>query len=111
MSNKRLHFLTYNRILYCLYMPAFYHGGHLFRQKRNSLFWHQVQEGEYIDILVLGNSHAYMSTDTLLFSSVTGMNVQLFSSSSPNMEETLIHLEQALKYNSPKYIFLEVNST
>ena len=111
MADKRLrHFLHITGFLIVFICLLFTTETIFFDRSEIPYSWHQVQEGEYIDILVLGNSHAYMSTDTLLFSSVTGMNVQLFSSSNQNMEETLIHLEQALKYNPPQYIFLEVNS-
>lgn len=74
--------------------------------------WYRVQnDEEEINVLILGNSHAYTSTNAALLSDVFGgINVEVFASSSLNMEEVLIHLKQALKYKSPNYIFLEIEA-
>lgn len=73
--------------------------------------WRRVKsQDEPIDILVLGNSHAFTSTNAALLSCIWQKDVELFASSNQNMCQTLIHLQQALKYQNPEYIFLEVYS-
>lgn len=72
--------------------------------------WHRIQDDEEIDVLILGNSHAYSSTDALILSGAWGKNVEIFAASSQNMEESLIHLKWAIKYKSPEYVILEIFS-
>lgn len=59
------------------------------------------------DIVVLGNSHAYTSTDANVLTDILGMNVEVFASPSSNMQQTLIHFKQAIEYAQPQYVFLE----
>lgn len=76
--------------------------------------WYRVQDVEEdIDVLILGNSHAFTSTNAAVLEEAMnerGVNCEVFASSSQNMELTLVHLKTALKYKKPKYILLEVFS-
>ncbi len=73
--------------------------------------WYRVQEDETpIDILILGNSNAYTSTNAEVLSDVWGKEVEIFSSARQNMEVSLVFFEEAIKYKTPEYVFLEINS-
>lgn len=62
-----------------------------------------------IDILIMGNSHAYTSLNAKALSDAIGLEVDLLGSSSQYMEQTLENLKVVLQYQTPKYIVLETN--
>lgn len=82
-----------------------------FNKRQVNYAWYRVQNiDENIDVLVLGNSHAFTSTNAAVLSEAMRLDVEVFASSNQNMQGALIHLESALRYKNPKYVLLEVYS-
>lgn len=80
------------------------------RNEVNSV-WEKIQNPkEDIDVLIMGNSHAYTSLDAKVMSQATGLDVELLGSSSQYMEQTLENLKVVLRYQTPKCIILEANA-
>jgi len=67
------------------------------------------QEKNSIDILFLGSSHAYSSFNPYLIKEKTGLNGYNFSTQQQPLWITYYYLKEALKYQNPKYIVLEVH--
>lgn len=67
------------------------------------------QEKNSIDIIFLGSSHAYSSFNPYLIEEKTDLNGYCFCTQQQPMWITYYYLEEALKYQSPKYVVLEVH--
>jgi len=67
------------------------------------------QEKNSIDILVLGSSHAYSSFNPYLIKEKTGLNGYNFSTQQQPLWITYYYFKEALKYQKPKYVVLEVH--
>lgn len=67
------------------------------------------QNRNSIDILVLGSSHAYSAFNPYLIEQETGLNCYDFSTQQQPIWITYYYLKEALKYQQPKYVVLEVH--
>ena len=76
----------------------------------HSELWRQVCNDKEIDMLFLGNSHAYTSVDTKLLTEVYGIEVDTLSASSCSFKESYEAFNCLLKYTKPKYIVIEMYS-
>lgn len=93
-------------MLFCLLEIIFFDKSNIEYQ------WYRVQDvDDDIDVLILGNSHAYTSTNAKALSEAWGLNVEIFGGSGQSMVETLTYYETTMKYKHPHYIFLEVFSS
>lgn len=73
-----------------------------------SSVWGAIQNpNENMDVLVMGNSHAYTGLDTNALSQALGKNIQILGSGSQNMPVTYENLKVLLNYETPEYIILE----
>lgn len=71
--------------------------------------FYALEKGE-VELLVVGNSHAYSSFDTSVISQVTGMESYLLASNSQNTVQAYFNVKEALHYQRPKAIILEAFS-
>ena len=62
-----------------------------------------------VDLLVVGNSHAYSSFDPSVIASETGMNSYILASNSQNIVQTYFNVKEALHYQHPDVIILEAS--
>lgn len=62
-----------------------------------------------IDIIFLGSSHAYSSFNPYLIEQDTGLKGYCFSTQQQPLWITYYYLQEALKYQKPKYVVLEVH--
>lgn len=69
-----------------------------------------AQEKNSIDILFMGSSHMYNGIDPVVFYEETGLRGLNVSSSSANMFQLYYYLLESLKYQSPKYVVLDMYS-
>ena len=67
------------------------------------------QDKNSIDILYLGSSHAYSSFNPYLIEEETKLNGYVFATQQQPLWITYHYLKEALKYQKPKYIVLEVH--
>lgn len=67
------------------------------------------QENNSIDLLVLGSSHAYSSFNPYLIEEKTNLKAYNFSTQQQPLWITYYYLKEALKYQNPKYVVLEVH--
>lgn len=67
------------------------------------------QEKNSIDILFLGSSHSYSSFNPYLIEEKTGLSGYNFCTQQQPIWITYYYLKEALKYQSPKYIVLDVH--
>lgn len=67
------------------------------------------QDRNSIDILFLGSSHAYSAFNPYLLEEETGLNGYNFSTQQQPIWITYYYLKEALKYQQPKYVVLEVH--
>lgn len=67
------------------------------------------QEKNSIDILYLGSSHAYSSFNPYLIEEKTKLNGYVFATQQQPLWITYHYLKEALKYQKPKYVVLEVH--
>lgn len=81
---------------------------YLFEDKRVSTVWETIQqEGEGPDILFMGNSHMYTSTNPILINHKLGIDSKILGSSAQNMVMTKENLKVLLEYQKPDIIVLE----
>lgn len=64
-------------------------------------------EKDSVDVLILGNCHAYSTFMPSIIESVTGKKGYVLGGSSQNVQLTYYHLKEALKRQSPAYVVLE----
>ena len=69
-----------------------------YKQPKNSL-----------DVVVLGSSHAYTSLNPYLIEDETGLKTYDFCTQQQPLWITYYYLKEALKYQHPKYVVLEVH--
>lgn len=62
-----------------------------------------------IDILFLGSSHAYTAFNPYLIEEKTGLSGYVFATQQQPIWITYYYLKEALKYQTPKYVVLEVH--
>lgn len=67
------------------------------------------QDKNSIDILYLGSSHAYSSFNPYLIADETSLNGYVFATQQQPIWITYYYLKEALKYQKPKYVVLEVH--
>ena len=65
-----------------------------------------LKRGE-VEILIVGNSHAYSSFDPDIISDVTGQSSYILASNSQNVVQAYFNVKEALHYQHPNVIILE----
>ena len=88
---------TANRILAFKYDDGILQMEQFYRQPRGS-----------VDLLVLGSSHAFVDIDPAQIEEETGLRTYDLGASMQSMWHTYYDLEEALKYQTPKLIVLDV---
>ena len=68
--------------------------------------FYALKRGE-VEILIVGNSHAYSSFDPDIISDVTGQDSYILASNSQNVVQTYFNVKEALHYQHPDVIILE----
>ena len=68
--------------------------------------FYRLQEGT-VDILIVGNSHAFSSFDPELILKMTGQNSYLLTSNSQNVVQIYFNVKEALHYQHPDTIIME----
>nr|WP_304709908.1 hypothetical protein [uncultured Acetatifactor sp.] len=68
--------------------------------------FYALDKGE-IELLVVGNSHAYSTFDTSVISQMTGMDSYLLATNSQNVVQAYFNVKEALHYQKPETIILE----
>lgn len=113
MSGKhRLRKKEYFKIfLFLLLFFVFLHAAEMLLYPSNAIFrtwqsFYRLPRGE-VEILVVGNSHAYASFDPEVISAVTGKDSYLLTSNSQNMVQTYFNVKEALHYQHPDIIIME----
>ena len=67
------------------------------------------QKKNTIDIIYLGSSHSYTAFNPYLIEKNTGLNGYVFATQQQPIWITYYHLKEALKYQNPKYVILELH--
>lgn len=67
------------------------------------------QDKNSIDLLVLGSSHAYAAFNPYLIEEQTGYKSYVFATQQQPIWITYYYLKEALKYQNPKFVVLEVH--
>ncbi len=70
----------------------------------------QEKEAQPLDILFMGNSHAYCSIDTAMINQEMEIESAVLGSPAQSIEVTLENLKVLLKYQKPRVIVLEANA-
>ena len=75
----------------------------------NTKIWRSFYhlEPQTVDILIVGNSHAYCSFDTDMIEAATGKKTCLLATASQTVTMAYYNVLEALKYQSPETIILE----
>lgn len=71
-------------------------------------FYHTPKQS--VDVLIVGNSHAYSSFDTALFEEEEGKNAYILATNSQNVEQSYFNVKESLKYQKPEVIILEASA-
>ncbi|MBT2160325.1 hypothetical protein [Zobellia barbeyronii] len=61
-----------------------------------------------LDVLILGNSHAYSSYDPDIIDAICGTNSFVIASNSQKIEQVYYNLKEALQYQSPKVAVIQL---
>lgn len=61
-----------------------------------------------LDIIILGNSHAYCSFDPAIINANLGVNAYNLGQGGQHIEVTYAYLEEALKYQQPQLVVVEL---
>ena len=69
------------------------------------------QKANTVDVLVLGSSHAFEGVNTGVLWDDAGISSYILAGSIQPMWNTYYYLKEALKYQTPKLIVLDVYST
>lgn len=72
--------------------------------------WNEISEMKELDVLIMGNSHAYCSFVPDIIEGSTGMTCRVLGSSSEGMNVTYENVRSVLRYCKPKVIVLEAYS-
>lgn len=62
-----------------------------------------------LDILVLGNSHAYSTYDPDILDVICGTNSFVLASNSQKIEQTFYNLKESLRYQNPKVVVIQAS--
>jgi len=62
-----------------------------------------------LDILILGNSHAYSTYSPNIIDAICGTNSFVIASNSQKLEQTYYNLKEVLKYQQPKIIVIQLS--
>ena len=74
----------------------------------NNRVWEKVQDpSTNIDILIMGNSHAYTSIDAKALSACLDKEIDVLGSGAQNMEEAVAALQIVIAYEKPQVIMLD----
>ena len=77
----------------------------------DSSVWNKIQSKDTkINILIMGNSHAYTSIDAGVLSAASGKEIDILGSGSQEMVDTLEAFRILLKFQKPDFIILDVYS-
>ncbi|TXK05064.1 hypothetical protein [Flagellimonas aequoris] len=60
-----------------------------------------------LEVLILGNSHAYSTYSPDVIDAVCGIDSYLLAGNSQKMEQTYYNLKEALKYQSPRVVVIQ----
>lgn len=71
-------------------------------------FYHTPRQS--VDILIVGNSHAYSSFDTAMFEEKEGKNTYILATNSQIVVQSYFNVKEALKYQKPEIIILEASA-
>lgn len=104
----------YKLLLFCAIFLFIYSNVSLLLIRKGNGFGTDVlnfyqQKRDSIDILVLGSSHAYAAFSPEVIFNNTKMKVYDFATQQQPIWITYYYLIEALKYQKPKYVFLEVH--
>ncbi len=72
--------------------------------------WIQEEHDEPIDILIMGNSHAFCDINPTIINQSMDLNTMILGSNSQPMDQTYENLRILLHYVHPKVILLEANT-
>ncbi|MDR3227361.1 MAG: hypothetical protein LBT56_06790 [Prevotellaceae bacterium] len=75
------------------------------RRKWKSFY--KFTEEKQVDIVLLGNSHVITGIDPFVLSIATGTNCFILGQSGTGIDDAYFHLEEALRYTTPKMVILE----
>lgn len=76
-------------------------------QKRWDYFYNLPKNS--LDILILGNSHAYSSYSPNVIDAICETNSFVLASNSQKLEQTYFNLKEALKYQSPDLVIIQAS--
>ncbi len=68
------------------------------------------QDKNSIDVLIVGNSHAYSTFDIDILGEATGKKYYNLASNSQTVTQTYYNLKEALKYQKPELVILEATA-
>ena len=111
-GRRRLHGKKYGKVfLFLLLFFVLLHAAVLLLYPSNAIFrtwqrFYRLQRGK-IDLLIVGNSHAYSSFDPEIISEMTGQDSYILATNSQNVVQTYFNVKEALHYQHPDRIILE----
>ena len=79
-----------------------------YRDFRLQMVWDDIYGSSNIDYIFVGSSHVYTGIDPFLIEELTGRKTVLISSGVQTLAETCYSIEEALKYQSPKAVFVDL---
>lgn len=79
-----------------------------YRDFRLQMVWDEIYGSSEIDYLFVGSSHVYTGVDPFLIEELTGKQAVLISSGVQTLSETCYSIEEALKHQSPKAVFIDL---
>lgn len=80
------------------------------REKRWEYLYHMAETGTPIDILVMGNSHAYTGLSPEYLSAATESNAFVLANNGSNVADVYWNLKELLTLHTPKLVALETYS-
>ena len=111
-GRRQLHGKKYGKVLqFLLLFFVLLRTAVLLLYPSNAIFrtwqrFYRLRRGE-VDILIVGNSHAYSSFDPEIISEMTGQDSYILASNSQNVVQTYFNVKEALHYQHPDRIVLE----
>lgn len=79
-----------------------------YRDFRLQMVWDDIYYGMPVDYIFVGSSHVYTAVDPFVIEELTGEKSLLISSGVQTMAETCYSIEEALKYQKPKAVFVDL---
>ena len=76
-------------------------------QKRWNYFYELPKNS--LDILILGNSHAYSTYDPNIIDAICQTNSYVLAANSQKLEQTFFNLKEALKSQNPKIVVIQAS--